>query len=45
MSKKPKRIGEAKGALHQLNFWLITLGVVIAAFMTGECLLWYRASL
>lgn len=44
MSKKPKRAG-AKGALHQLNFWLITLGVVIAGFMAGECLIWVRGGL
>lgn len=45
MSKKPKRFGEAKGALHQLNFWLITLGVVIAGFMAAECLIWARGGL
>ena len=45
MSKKPKRMGEAKGALHTLNFWLITLGVVIAAFMAGQCLIWLRGGL
>ena len=45
MSKKPKRLGEAKSALHTLNFWLVTLGVVIAAFMAGECLIWLRGGL
>ena len=45
MSKKPKRFGEAKGALNTLNFWLITLGVVIAAFMAGQCLIWMRGGL
>lgn len=45
MSKKPKRMGEAKGALHTLNFWLITLGVVVAAFMAGQCLIWLRGGL
>ncbi len=45
MSKKPKRLGGAKGAINQLNFWLITLGVVVAGFMAGECLMWVRGGL
>ena len=45
MSKKPKRFGDAKGALHKVNFWLITLGGVIAGFMAGECLIWMRGGL
>ena len=45
MAKKPKRIGEAKSALQRVNFWLITLGVVVAAFMAAECLVWWRGGL
>lgn len=45
MAKKPKRVGDTKGALHVLNFWLVTLGVVVAAFMAAECLVWFRGGL
>lgn len=43
--KKPKRAGEGKSMMTQLNFWLITLAVVIAGYMAGECLIWARGGL
>ena len=45
MAKKPKRIGKAKSTLQLVNFWLITLAVVVAGFMTAECLVWWRGGL
>ncbi len=43
--KKPKRVGQGKNVMSQLNFWLVTLGVVIAGYMAGECLIWARGGL
>ena len=45
MSKKPKRLGGTKNALQLVNFWVITLGVVVAGVMAAECLIWYRGGL
>lgn len=45
MSKKPRRIGDSKTMIQRLNFWLITLGVVVAAFMAAESLIWLRGGL
>lgn len=45
MAKKPPRRGEPSSASERLNFWLITLGAIVAGMLVGNCLLWYRGML
>ena len=45
VANKPKRTRNTKEVLGKLNFWLITLGVVVAGVLAGNCLLWYRGQL
>lgn len=45
VANKPKRKRNTKDMIGKLNFWLITLGVVVAGVLAGNCLLWYRGQL